>query len=176
MSAAPKLRAHVSIRPEVIERAKKRIEKRAREFEPQRASVGIHATEGAEKKLEYDHSEGDATLAEVAAAHEFGIGVPNRSWLRSWFDQNRSRLIHEMVAAARAEYGGEHDAIERWAEAKASELAEWIEQEDAHLAALSPRTVAEKRSHDLAQPETPLVATHQLVAAIKSLVEKESKE
>lgn len=37
---------------------------------------------------------GELTVGEVASQHEFGLGVPERSWLRGWFDENIDR-IHE---------------------------------------------------------------------------------
>lgn len=30
-------------------------------------------------------------VVQIASAHEFGLGVPERSFLRSWFDQNESK-------------------------------------------------------------------------------------
>lgn len=38
------------------------------------------------------HSNSERTIGEVAAIHELGLGVKERSWLRSWFDANQERI------------------------------------------------------------------------------------
>ena len=66
-------------------------------FEKPVVSVGIHAAEGAKA---YDGTN-PATVVDVAGFHEFGLGVPERSWLRGWYDSTttenkefiRSRLL-----------------------------------------------------------------------------------
>lgn len=52
-------------------------------------TVGIHEAEGSE-----DHE--GATVAEVMGFHEFGLGVPQRSWLGAWFDENESENQERM--------------------------------------------------------------------------------
>jgi hypothetical protein len=49
-------------------------------------TAGIHASEGAEQH------KGGLTNADVGSFHEFGFGVPQRSWLRAYFDANEARL------------------------------------------------------------------------------------
>lgn len=49
-------------------------------------TVGIHADEGGAQ-----HSDGQ-TVAEIAESHEFGLGVPTRSWLRGWVDGNQTQI------------------------------------------------------------------------------------
>lgn len=51
------------------------------------------------KKAEATHkgapedSDGEPlTVGEIASVHEFGLGVPERSWLRGWIDENRSMI------------------------------------------------------------------------------------
>lgn len=44
-------------------------------------TVGVHDTEGGQA-----YQKG-LTVAEVATIHEFGLGVPQRSFLRSWADE-----------------------------------------------------------------------------------------
>lgn len=165
---ASPVRARVKIDPKVIEHAKERLRARAGQLKPQRLSVGIHEAEGAQPKLDYDGKDTDESLVTVAAAHEFG----ERSWLRTWFDSNRPRITAQMVNALRAEYAGDHGVFERQGEEWARELQEWIEYGDAHLKALEPATVAAKQRAGLSNPETPLYATGQLVAAIKSMIDE----
>lgn len=49
-------------------------------------TVGIHEAEGGSA-----HSLG-LTNAEVGAFHEFGLGVPQRSWLRGWLTENQTTI------------------------------------------------------------------------------------
>lgn len=53
----------------------------------QSASItfGIHADEGAE-------SHGAETVAEIASKHEFGLGVPQRSWLRGFVSEEQEEI------------------------------------------------------------------------------------
>lgn len=48
-------------------------------------SVGVFSTDGS--KLYVDGE----TVLDVATFHEFGLGVPERSFLRGWFDENEER-------------------------------------------------------------------------------------
>ena len=60
-------------------------------------TAGIHATEGGES-----HSNG-LTNADVGSFHEFGFGVPQRSWLRAYFDEHEARLgqlVEDAIVAA----------------------------------------------------------------------------
>lgn len=168
---ASPVRARVKIDPKVIDRAKARLRARAGQLKPQRLSVGIHEAEGAQPKLDYDGKDTDETLVNVAAVHEF----TDRGWLRTWFDQNRAKITTQMVNALRAEYAGDHGVFERQGEEWARELQEWIEYGDAHLKALEPSTISAKQRAGLSSPSTPLFATGQLVAAIKSMIEGGSK-
>lgn len=161
------IRATAKVHPEVVDRVKKRIDHAAKQAHAHRVSVGIHEADGAAHKIDYEGKETDATVVEAAAAHEFG----DRSWLRSWFDRNRSRLIHDMNAAMLADFKGDHGAIAKFGERCATELREWIEMEDAHLKRLQPSTVAAKQRAGLDRPGTPLYATGELVAAIRAMMD-----
>lgn len=161
------MRATAKVNTEVVQRAKRQLDKKAQQARAHRVSVGIHEADGAHPKLDYDHKETDATVVEVAGAHEFG----GRSWLRSWFDRNRNRLVHEMNAVMKADFKGDRGAIAKAGERWANELREWIEMEDAHLKRLKPATVAAKERAGLDRPSTPLYATGELVAAIKAMMD-----
>lgn len=41
------------------------------------------------------HSSDGETVGEIAVKHELGLGVPERSFIRAWFDANRGRLDGE---------------------------------------------------------------------------------
>lgn len=47
-------------------------------------TVGVHGPEG-------EATDGGTTVAEVATINEFGIGVPERSFIRDWADLNEAR-------------------------------------------------------------------------------------
>jgi len=46
-------------------------------------TVGVHAPEGAQQ-----HSDGP-TVLQIAEWNEFGLGVPQRSFVRAWFDEQK---------------------------------------------------------------------------------------
>ncbi len=50
-------------------------------------TIGV---QGEEAKMAHKNS--DRTIGEVAAIHELGLGVKERSWLRAWFDANQQRI------------------------------------------------------------------------------------
>lgn len=58
-------------------------------------TVGVHSADGSEVE------EGsELTVAEIAAIHEFGLGVPERSWLRAFVDENRDQLSNMLATTA----------------------------------------------------------------------------
>lgn len=111
-------------------------------------------------------SHGSLTVGELAAIHEFGLGVPERSFLRAWFDANQPKIENDMRAATRQILLG------RLTPDKASELLgmRWVGQIQTFIAdgkvepALSPSTVKSKGS------SVPLIDTGQLRSAITYLV------
>lgn len=59
-------------------------------------TAGIHAEDGSK-------SHGGLTNAEVGEFHEFGLGVPQRSFLRAYFDEHEQRigkLLEDAVISA----------------------------------------------------------------------------
>ena len=62
-----------------------------------RVKVGIVGDDT--NKTPYEEN-GDITVAEVAEQHEFGIGVPQRSWLRAFVDQNEGRIKGDLRGLA----------------------------------------------------------------------------
>ena len=42
------------------------------------------------------------TVAEIAEIHEFGLGVPERSWLRDWIDQDKAQIEARISTESRA--------------------------------------------------------------------------
>lgn len=57
-------------------------------------TVGVHGDEGA---APHANDTGAAlTVADVAMFHEFGLGVPQRSFVRAWFDESQPFLQETM--------------------------------------------------------------------------------
>lgn len=56
--------------------------------------IGVQDEDAAKK-----HPTRGVTIGELAARHEMGLGMPERSFLRSWFDQNRDRTVRELASA-----------------------------------------------------------------------------
>lgn len=59
-------------------------------------TVGVHSADGSEMQ-----DDSDLTVAEIAAIHEFGLGVPERSWLRDFVDENREQLSDMLATTAK---------------------------------------------------------------------------
>ncbi len=109
------------------------------------------------------------TVAQVAEWAEFGIGQPQRSWLRGWVDANKDeineRVDHEMGQVLRGRRT-EEQALKR--------LGVWLQGQcqlnlanhpDNGLAPNAPSTVRQKGS------STPLINTGQLRSAISHKIE-----
>lgn len=50
------------------------------------------------KEAEETHPSGKFTVGQLALMHELGVGVPERSWLRVWMDENQQRMLAEVRA------------------------------------------------------------------------------
>lgn len=69
-------------------------------------TTGVHSADGAAIE------EGsDLTVAEIAAIHEYGLGVPERSWLRDFVDENREQLL-DMLERTSLQIAGGHQTAE----------------------------------------------------------------
>lgn len=97
------VRARVKWNDEVVDRVAVGMRKFKGYVEPHRGSIGIHEADGAQAKINDFGDPEDETLAQVMAQHEFGLGVPERSFLRSYFDQNAEKWKQQAAFAMRAE-------------------------------------------------------------------------
>lgn len=113
-------------------------------------TVGIHAAEGASSH------DGD-TLAGVAEQHEFGLGVPQRSFIRRWADEDIVEInqILERELSAIVEGTPATVAAERAALILQGKAQRFISDGRA-TPANSPGTIAKKGS------STPLIDTGRL--------------
>jgi hypothetical protein len=164
---AVKVNAHVDLNRGAMDHAKERLRGAAERVHQHRAHVGILEDDGGQEKIGYDGKPTGATVAQVAMYHELN----ERSWLRTWFDQNLEKLKGEMSAAMRLEYQGDKDAVDRQALAWAADLRRWVDTQEGHLKALSTVTIEKKQAHGLAHPDVPLLATGQLVESIKAMLD-----
>ncbi len=80
-------------------------------------TVGIHAEEGQEQH------DGGLTNAEVGTFHEFGLGVPQRSFIRAYFDENEALIVAKLEQAAQRVLDGADDKLE------AQRFAVWLESQ-----------------------------------------------
>ncbi len=129
-------------------------------------TVGIHEAEGAASK---DGDEGgDMQLIDVAIVHEFGseeAGIPRRSFIRDWSDDNEGQHKEQQRKAAKAVIDGKLDtetACKRlgvlWQGEVQQRIADGIPPPN------KPATIARKGS------SKPLVDTGQLRTSIRHAV------
>lgn len=62
-------------------------------------TVGVFGDKGS---AQHRGSAQGITVAEIAEIHEFGLGVPERSWLRDWIDQNKQQIEARISTESRA--------------------------------------------------------------------------
>lgn len=118
-------------------------------------TIGIHADEGAE-----DH--GGLTNAELGTIHELGLGVPQRSFVRAYFDENVHEIGGDVEAAiARVLEGSDVDL-------EAELLGAKIEagMKERILARIEPG-LSEETKRKRGQDAVPLVDTSQLMGSIR---------
>jgi hypothetical protein len=130
-------------------------------------TVGIHAREGA---AAHKGSKFGETVADVATLQEFGAdGIPQRSFLRAWFDENQAqtaeatkRMLQSVMQGKRTKQA----ALELLGQAFVGQIQKRIAQGIAPPN--SPDTIARKGS------STPLIDTGQMRSAITYAVEVKS--
>lgn len=123
---------------------------------PLRLTVGIHDTEG-------DKDAGDGlTMSELGEIHEFGLGVPRRSFIADWADETIEKKKAQIRAMAKAVVQGKIESVEIGLERLGNlYVAEVQARIVAHIPPpLAESTIARKGS------STPLVDTGQLKSAI----------
>jgi len=122
------------------------------------------------------HNEQGTTVGQIAAAHEFGLGnVPQRSFVRRWFDEEEqafSRLAAGLMAQGFAGgFAGLRQALELAGVKAAAGIKNFITEGRATPAITNPRTIASKERRGFFPPYTPLVETGALRNSIDSEVE-----
>ena len=165
---------HLDINEAAFERVRRALRGAPKRIALHRATVGIQEREGGEAKVDYyGRPEEGTTLAGTMRLHEFGAGeLPERSWLRAWFDAQLDRLKAGMRAAVKAEFEGNPRAVHEWVRSFTDEWRDWIAA-GGDFTGLMPTTIGRKRTAGLPEPETPLVATKQFVNAFRARIDGE---
>lgn len=155
--------SHLDVGAAAIRRAREQLQNAPKRVSRHRATVGLHDDAGGMAKWDYHGAPMRSTLAQVMVAHEFGTDVlPERAWLRGWFDANVGSLASGMREAMRSEFKGDRDAVRNWVRMVADVWRAWL-NEGGDFVGLSPATIARKTAAGLAAPDTPLVAVKQFV-------------
>jgi hypothetical protein len=142
------------------DRGWKKYKERARGVSKERpgVTVGVHAGEGAAlHSMKDKHRPEGLTVLEVAYINEFGLGVPERSFIRAWFDASEPENLRLAMRMLRGILSGTialEDALAQMGAKFAGEVQRRIAQGIPPPNA--PATIAAKGS------STPLVASGQM--------------
>ncbi len=118
------------------------------------------------KEADEAHQESEQTVGEVASINELGLGVPERSFLRAWVDENEAAIMEDLRDVMRGVLAGRFTKEQgmqllgvKYVAAIQERITAGIEPPNA------PYTIAKKGS------STPLIDTGQLKSAITFLLE-----
>lgn len=134
-------------------------------------TVGIHAAEGGASHAAEGEESSTATVADVASYHEFGLGVPQRSFIRGWADENekvnKQRLSDIAKAVMSARISSPRMGLTRFGLLAVAEIQQRMAE--GIPPALDEATVKAKGS------STPLIDTGQLRSSITAVVSRKGK-
>ena len=137
-----------------------------------RVTVGIHEAEGAEGKKEPEGTS-RTSLIEVAEAHEFGLGVPPRSFVAGAVDDNESefqtKLTEGLKASAQPGGRGPEQTLERFGLYVVGVMQQRIA--DGIEPGLYAAGIRHRKEVGQNPPYTPLSLTGQLRSSIRSKLE-----
>lgn len=113
------------------------------------------------------HDKSPLTVGEIAAIHEYGLGVPERSFVRDFVDGNRSKL-HRMMRATALEVArgrSQEEAMARFGLAVAGMIKKRM------IAGINPplKESTKERKQQITggnAKDTPLILSGQLISAI----------
>jgi hypothetical protein len=159
-----------------IDQGWRRLQQQLRALNGVAVAVGI---QGPEAEVQAPEHGGGVTNLDLAYWHEFGVGVPQRSFLRSTFDENRPRYEQlAFRASAQAAQGG--DPSQLMFQLGETVRADIIKKVRAGIAPpLAPSTVARRFGvgqgdlpNDAVSSAKPLWNTGIMIGAITSKVER----
>lgn len=125
--------------------------------------VGVLGNTAFQKKLSREENAEDLTVVQVAEKNEFGIGVPRRSFIRDYHDQNLEHIKKRMKHYAGKVWDAKNASqVRRQIDRLGLELVDGIVTriEEGIPPANSQMTIDRKGS------ETPLIDTGQLKSSI----------
>ncbi len=160
------LRHDVTAKIKITDRGYARLLHTLESMKAARVTVGVHAAQGNAQHAVASSNSNAApaavTLLDVAAWNEFGMGVPERPWLRGWFDQNTTKNQKTIATIAKSILQGRRsigDGLEAIGARFVGELQQWI-SDGSHVLPDAASTVRAKGS------SVPLIDTGQLRTSI----------
>lgn len=118
--------------------------------------VGVQGASG-----DAQHRDSEMTVAELASIHEFGLGVPERSFLRSTMDENEGQLLRLASQLGQGVIDGKFSQQQALGLLGTKAQGLVVEKIREHIdPPNAPSTVKQKGS------STPLIDSAQLVQAI----------
>lgn len=140
---------------------------------PMAVTAGIHEAEGRAAKEELD-GKSATPLIDVASNHEFGITVPQRSFVGACVDENaqdlESKLTEHMrKVALKSGREGVKVALGRFGQYVVGLMQQRIA--DGIAPELDPKYAARKAKMGVGPKDTPLILTGQLRSSIRAKVE-----
>ncbi len=114
------------------------------------------------------HEGTELTIAQLLEIHELGLGVPERSILRAWAEQNEAAIQNDMRAAFRKMLLG------KFTPEQAAKIlgVRWVGQIQEFVRSGKVQPPLSQATIDKKGSSQPLIDTGQLVSAITFLVEK----
>jgi len=93
------------------------------------------------------HGNNGLTVSALAAIHEYGLGVPERSFLRAWFDENAEKIRQAISVMAKAIAAGRLTPMQAMAQLGLKFVGEIQARMARNIPPpLDPKTVARKGS------------------------------
>ncbi len=123
-------------------------------------TVGIHAEEGQEK-----HDE--LTNLDIGEIHEFGLGVPQRSFIRAYIDEHEGLIAARLEQAAQRVLDGADD------KAEAQRFAIWLESQvkEFILSSNVKPELSDATKKRRGENAVPLVDSSQMLGSIRGKVD-----
>jgi hypothetical protein len=130
--------------------------------------VGVIGDEAAEAKKLADGTQTEDTVADIASAHEFGVGVPRRSFIADYVDGASPDILRWLDREAQAVMAGGNPSVAM--ERVGLQIVGGIKQRI--QAGIDP-PLSEKRLEQKGEGKTtPLIDTGQLISSITHAVEE----
>lgn len=128
---------------------------------------------GEKAGAQHESAEGGAeTVASIAEKHEFGIGVPERSFIRAWYDEQSDDQLRKLRnIEARYIKGDEplQSMLDKLGESMVGEIKQRIWA--GIKKPLSEMAIELRKGRGNTEDDTPLIDTGQLISSITHLAE-----